>query len=162
MDNNEEILRLLNRLLEELHQADGNNKKGSTVINIYGKGSQHVDKIEKQIIYTDASSKLVKDNKETPPPDLPPSLCTDKAMVLWKKAQDAGYVDDNYQPLISRTLAALLADAIADRLGIKQRWKVFETLWNRKNMRNDYNQALSQKQSLTFQTSLKQTFSQQP
>ena len=67
MDNNEEILQLLNRLLEELHQADGNNKKGSTVINIYGKGSQHADKIEKQIIYTDACSKLVKDNKETPP-----------------------------------------------------------------------------------------------
>jgi len=158
MDNNEEILRLLNRLLEELHQADGNNKKGSTVINIYGKGSQHVDKIEKQIIYTDASSKLIKDNKETPPPDLPPSLSTDKAMVLWKKAQDAGYVDDNYQPLISRTQSAVLASTIANILSIKPKWKQFESLWNRKDMYHDYYQALNQKQSLEFQDTLKKLF----
>ena len=155
MDNNEEILRLLNRLLEELHQADGNNKKGSTVINIYGKGSQHVDKIEKQIIYTDASSKLVKDNKETPPPDLPPSLNTDEAMVIWKKAQDAGYVDNNYQPRISRTQAAILAKTMAQILEIKNKWKVFEKLWNRKGMYRDYYQALNQQQSLVFQDMLK-------
>ena len=156
MDNNEEILRLFNRLLEELHQADGNNKKGSTVINIFSKGSQHVDKIEKQIIYTDASSKLVKDNKETPPPDLPPSLSTDEAMVIWKKAQDAGYVDDNYQPLISRTQAAILANAIVRILGLRPKWKLFEILWNRRDMYHDYYQALNQKQSLEFQDKLKE------
>ena len=156
MDNNEEILRLLNRLLEELHQADGNNKKGSTVINIYGKGSQHVDKIEKQIIYTDACPKLVKDNKETPPPNLPPSLSTDEAMTLWKKAQDAGYVDENYQPLISRTQAAILANTIARILGLKPKWKLFEILWNRRDMYHDYYQALNQKQSLEFQDKLKE------
>ena len=156
MDNNEEILQLLNRLLEELHQADGNNKKGSTVINIYGKGSQHVDKIEKQIIYTDACPKLVKDNKETPPPDLPPSLSTDEAMTLWKKAQDAGYVDENYQPLISRTQAAILANTIARILGLKPKWKLFEILWNRRDMYHDYYQALNQKQSLEFQDKLKE------
>ena len=27
-------------------------------------------------------------------------LATDKAMVLWQKAQDAGYVDEHYQPLL--------------------------------------------------------------
>ena len=156
MDNNEEILQLLNRLLEELHQADGNNKKGSTVINIYGKGSQHVDKIEKQIIYTDACPKLVKDNKETPPPNLPPSLSTDEAMALWKKAQDAGYVDENYQPLISRTQAAILANTIARILGLKPKWKLFEILWNRRDMYHDYYQALNQKQSLEFQDKLKE------
>ena len=156
MDNNEEILQWLNRLLEELHQADGNNKKGSTVINIYGKGSQHVDKIEKQIIYTDACPKLVKDNKETPPPNLPPSLSTDEAMTLWKKAQDAGYVDENYQPLISRTQAAILANTIARILGLKPKWKLFEILWNRRDMYHDYYQALNQKQSLEFQDKLKE------
>ena len=152
----DELIALINRLLEELHQADGNNKKGSTVINIYGKGSQHVDKIEKQIIYTDASSKLVKDNNETPPPDLPPSLSTDEAMVIWKKAQDAGWIDDNYQPTISRTQAALLADAMAERLGIREKWKVFETLWNRTKMYKDYYQAVNQKQFLPFLNKLKQ------
>ena len=154
--SDDELIALINRLLEELHQADGNNKKGSTVINIFSKGSQHVDKIEKQIIYTDAASKLVKDNKATPP-DLPPSLSTDKAMVLWKKAQDAGYVDENYQPKISRTQAAILANAIAVQLNIKQRWKVFEKFWNRKNMRNDYYTALYQQQYSDFMDELKKS-----
>ena len=79
-------------------------------------------------------------------------------MVLWQKAQDAGYVDEHYQPLLSRTQAALLADAMAERLGIKEKWKVFESLWQRKYMRSDYNLALSQQQSDEFQDELKRLF----
>jgi hypothetical protein len=76
-------------------------------------------------------------------------------MALWKKVQQAGYVDENYQPLLSRTQSALLADAMARRLGIRNKWRVFETLWNRKNMRGDYNDALNQRQSLKFRDKLK-------
>ena len=79
-------------------------------------------------------------------------------MILWKKAQAAGWIDNNYQPLLSRTQAALLADAMAERLGIKEKWKVFEGLWNRKYMRSDYNLALTRKVSLNFQDELKQLF----
>ena len=79
-------------------------------------------------------------------------------MALWKKAQAAGWVDANYQPLISRTQAALLADAMAERLGIKEKWKTFEALWNRKYMRSDYNLALTRKGSLDFQAELKLLF----
>ena len=43
-----------------------------------------------------------------------------------KQLQAAGWVDANYQPLISRTQAALLADAMAERLGIREKWKTFE------------------------------------
>ena len=64
-------------------------------------------------------------------------------------------MDEHYQPLLSRTQAALLADATAQRLGIKEKWKVFETFWNRKYMRSDYNLALSQQQSYEFQDELK-------
>ena len=72
-----------------------------------------------------------------------------------KQPQAAGWVDANYQPLISRTQAALLADAMAERLGIRQKWKVFEGLWRRKYMRSDYNLALTRKVSLDFQNELK-------
>jgi hypothetical protein len=48
--------------------------------------------------------------------------------TLWEKVQAAGWIDDNYQPLISRTQAALLADMMAERIGIREKWKVFETL----------------------------------
>ena len=76
-------------------------------------------------------------------------------MTLWEKVQRAGYVDGNYKPLISRTQSALLADAMAERLGIREKWKVFEALWNRKNMYRDYYQALGQQKTLLFQDELK-------
>ena len=79
-------------------------------------------------------------------------------MALWEKMQRTGYVDANFQPLISRTQSALLADAMAERLGIREKWKVFEALWNRKYMRSDYNLALTRKQSLDFQDELKSVF----
>ena len=89
---------------------------------------------------------------------LPEALATDEAMSLWQKAQRAGYVDDNFQPTISRTQSALLADGMAERLGIKEKWKVFETLWGRKNMYRDYYKALSLQQSLAFQDEMKRIF----
>ena len=47
-----DVLKMVNELLEKLHQADGNNQ-GSTVINIYGKGSLHVDHVDNQYLYGD-------------------------------------------------------------------------------------------------------------
>lgn len=79
-------------------------------------------------------------------------------MLLWQKAQQAGFVDADYQPKLSRTQAALLADAMAHRLSIKEKWKVFEVLWQRKNMYRDYYEALNQKKSLEFQDKLKKLF----
>ena len=155
--NDDEIVALLNRLLEMLHQTDGNNQ-GSIVFNVYSSGSLHVDHVDTQNFYGDACPKPQKEKGNIDAPTLPPLLRTDKAMVLWQKAQDAGYVNANYQPLISRTQAALLADAIAERLGIKEKWKVFEGLWNRKYMRSDYNLALTRKGSLDFQDELKRLF----
>ena len=143
-----DVLKLLNELLEQLHRKDKDHQ-GSPVF-IYAPGSQYVDK---QI--------NIKASLPTPSPtgegehprggELPEVLRTDEAMVLWRKAQQAGYVDEHYQPLLSRTQSALLADAMAERLGIKEKWKVFESLWQRKYMRSDYNLALSQQQSYEFQ-----------
>jgi hypothetical protein len=146
-----DLLELLKN--EKMKELKNENEKGIE-INIYEKGSQHV---ETQV------------NIGNPPPpkregslkrerNLPDILATEEAMALWEKVQRAGYVDENFQPLISRTQAALLADAMAGRLGIREKWKVFEALWNRKYMRSDYNLALTQQQSLEFQDELKQTF----
>lgn len=74
---------------------------------------------------------------------------------LWEKVQEAGLVDEDGQPTISRTEAAILANELAERLGIAHKWKLFETLWHRNNMRSDYNTALEQRKSLQFQEKLK-------
>lgn len=47
------------------------------------------------------------------------------------------------------------ADMLAERLGIANKWKFFEKLWHRNNMRSDYNTALDQRKSLEFQERLK-------
>ena len=149
-----DVLKKLDELLELLHQKN-HISQGSIVFNIYGKGSQHIDN-QINIGKTHPDPPCL--GREKSAGDLPHELATDKAMALWKKAQEAGYVDENYQPLISRTQAALLADAMAERLGIKEKWKMFEGLWNRKYMRSDYNLALSRKRSLDFQDELKRLF----
>ena len=79
-------------------------------------------------------------------------------MVLWKKAQKAGWVDENFQPKISRTKAAMMAHVMATKLGIRNKWKVFETFWYRQNMYQDYYDAVNQQQSFEVEDSLKSIF----
>ena len=157
--NDEEALGLLNRLLEGLHQA-GLENFGSHINLVYvAPGAQYVNHIDTQVFGEGKPQEAVPDSpvKETPPP-LPPEISTDKAMALWQKAQRAGFVDADYQPLISRTQSAILAFEMAKRLGIRYKWKVFETLWNRRNMYRDYHDAINQYQSLNFRDSIKDLF----
>ena len=119
----------------------------------------HLDKML-ELIHEDIKKLPQEDKKkEELSATLPMALATSEAMILWKKAQDAGYVDEHYQPLLSRTEAALLADVMAEKLGIKEKWKVFEAIWSRNNMRNDYNDALNQQKTRKILEHLKKTFS---
>ena len=47
-----DVLKMVNELLEQLHQKEKDHQ-GSTVINIYGKGSLHVDHVDNQYLYGD-------------------------------------------------------------------------------------------------------------
>lgn len=96
----------------------------------------------------------------TPETDKKESVLTHARDVLassreWQQLTEAGLVDDDGQPTVSRTEAALMADMVAERLSIAQKWKLFEQLWQRNNMRGDYNKALEQKKSLDFQEKLR-------
>ena len=90
---------------------------------------------------------------------LPAKLSTDKAMLMWQRLQQAGLVDDNYQPInLSRTLSAVLADEmlmqLADEneklLGIDDKWRPYEILWGRKNMKADHYRSLNQNKACKF------------
>ena len=151
-----DVLKKVNEMLERVHRADKDHQ-GSPVF-IYAPGSQYVDKQFNFGAYPRPLPKGKGVDSAEASKSLPDVLATDEAMALWRKVQRAGYVDEHYQPLLSRTQAALLADAMAERLGIKEKWKVFEGLWHRKYMRSDYNLALTRKASLKFQDELKQLF----
>ena len=149
-----DALKVINELLEQLRRKDKDHQGSHNTIVYVASGAQYVGTIEKQYVQSapiKSQPNLLRGVGE----ELPEVLSTPEAMMLWQKAQQAGYVDDHYQPLISRTQSALLADAMAERLGIREKWKVFEALWNRKNMYKDLYYALNQKQSLVFQDKLK-------
>lgn len=150
-----EVLKMLNELLEQQHRT-GHPNNGSKIEIVYvASGAQHVEN-QINIGKTLPSPPCV--GKEKGTGELPDELATDEAMVLWRKSQQAGYVDEHYQPLLSRTQAALLADAMAERLGIKEKWKVFEALWHRRNMHKDFYLAFGQQQTSDFQDELKELF----
>jgi hypothetical protein len=68
------------------------------------------------------------------------------------------YAEFQYPDRIWKELCGQMANLVAESGGNKEKWKVFESLWNRKYMRSDYNLALSQQQSYDFQDELKWLF----
>ena len=123
--------------------------------NVYVQGS-YVDIHDNEVVNlsVDKGEVHVGDNGKTvvAEGDVPEVLADSEQ---WQMVIDAGLVDANGQPTVSRPEAALIADMLAERLGITNKWKFFEQLWHRNNMRGDYNTALDQRKTLKFQERLK-------
>ena len=160
-NNDNDLVDQINRLLEWLHQSDGQHGSHITLIKVE-RGAQYINQVGTQVFNTDKSDVSAKDHSPTlespEPPELPEPLATPEAMVLWQKAQQAELVDDNYQPLISNTQSALLANEMSKILKIRNKWKVYEKFWGRRKMYQDYYKAFNQKQSIGFQEELKKLF----
>ena len=152
-NNDEEAFGFFTRLLERLHQADFTNHDSKIEFVYVAPGAQN---IHTQNVYHNAKQDSVDSLiLSGAPPKLPEQLSTPEAMTLWQQVLAAGYVDANYLPLISRTQAAILAYEMAKRLDIKDKWKLFEAFWCRRNMYRDYYDALNQSQSIKFRDKLK-------
>lgn len=83
-------------------------------------------------------------------------LHTERATAMWEVLRSRELIDEHLQPVgLSRTEAAMLAYMMAERLGIRNKWKTFEALWNRRYMRNDFNEAMEQKKNLEWQDVIK-------
>ena len=122
--------------------------------NIYVQGS-YVDIHDNEVVNlsVDKAQVRVGDQQVLAQASEVPEVLADSEQ--WQKVMQAGLVDADGQPTVSRTEAAMIADMLADRLGIANKWKFFEQLWHRNNMRGDYNTALDQRKTLKFQERLK-------
>jgi len=122
--------------------------------NIYVQGS-YVDIHDNEVVNlsVDKAQVRVGDHQVMSQQSDVPEVLADSEQ--WQKVMQAGLVDADGQPTVSRTEAAMIADMLADRLGIANKWKFFEQLWHRNNMRGDYNTALDQRKTLKFQERLK-------
>ena len=120
---------------------------------VYVQGS-YVDVHDNEVVNLsiDKAQVNITDKTQQQEGELPQVLAESE---LWQKVKEAGLVDEHAQPTVSRTEAAIMADMLARRLGITNKWKVFERLWHRNNMRGDYNSALEQRKSLEIQERLK-------
>lgn len=130
--------------------------------NIYDYYKNEVDALEKifdyyhkTIIPQKALSELSNTpNQEQEPqtptnPILPPELSTPEAMKYWKKAQEAGLVDEHYQWLETKVLLACFAKEMSDRFDLGKgtnsdgskriNWKIFENLFGVSNLRGALN-----------------------
>lgn len=90
--------------------------------------------------------------------NLPSELTTEEACLIRDSLVEAGLIDENWQTKnLSGSESAMMAQMISDRLDIKETWRVFGRLWNKKpeTLRAFYNRSLDQKKSLTFQDRLK-------
>ena len=125
--------------------------------NIYVQGS-YVDIHDNEVVNlsVDKAQVRVGDQQVLAQASDVPEVLADSEQ--WQKVMQAGLVDADGQPTVSRTEAAMIADMLAERLGIANKWKFFEQLWHRNNMRGDYNTALDQRKSLKFQEKLKIIF----
>lgn len=82
---------------------------------------------------------------------LPPELSSERAMTLWHRLQEAGLIDEHYQPVnMPRAKMAYLASVMASSLNLRERWAPFEQLWGKQNMRSDQAKALNQQNISEF------------
>ena len=129
--------------------------------------------LQQQIMIKALMSAIHPQQQATPPPHapqkcpvLPAKLATPKAMLLWQLLQQAGMIDAYYQPVgLSRTDVALLAYKMTMRLSDENEiltsgieWKPFELLWNRKNLKADYQRAMKQDKTGEFLNTLSKLF----
>lgn len=113
--------------------------------------------------YEDHELSKIDDNRQNDDeqtPQLPPKLNTTEAMRIWKKAQEAGLVDEYYNFKLSNTQRADFAYMFSDKLNFsdKERWKHFEKFWNCANMAQDYLRFTEQKEYTSKHAKIKKLF----
>ena len=96
----DEALGFMERLLERLRQADLTNFGSHIEVVYVAPGAQHVDHIGTQVF---GETHPKPETLPSPPcverkngiGELPDELATDEAMALWRKVQQAGYVNEH-------------------------------------------------------------------
>ncbi len=83
---------------------------------------RHIDKDKTTFQKTNTTT-------ETQNKQLPDVLNTDDARKYWKKAKEAGFIDENYNFIGTKYQMAYFAELMGEKLGLKHKWKPFTELW---------------------------------
>jgi len=87
-------------------------------------------------LYIDKATVQVGDEIKTEKPEVDSSLTSPAAMKYWKRLEEQGFVGHDCQllPETSRRQAMYIADFFSDKIGLKSKWKPFESLWGISNL----------------------------
>lgn len=84
-------------------------------------------------------------------PQIPTELSNPEAKRLLNLAQEAGFLDENYQPKgLIKVQMALLAGHICDLLWGKKKWWVFEKFWNQRTLASSFGDGLGSQNQQFF------------
>lgn len=78
---------------------------------------------------------------------LPDALKTPEAQELLKKVQAAGWLDEEFRPVVNKTMTALIASRIGRKLDLTPMWKPFEEFWGVENLSKIYSAGMERKGS---------------
>lgn len=90
--------------------------------------------------------------------EIPDELCTAEARALHEKLVDADMLDKNWQPVsLSNAEKGTLAEYIAEKLNLRNKWKLFGTLWkiDSETLRTAKARGLDQDKTWKFREQLK-------
>ena len=118
--------------MSNYNYADGaihNDHHKEMTINVSGKTD--IAALMKAFMADDAEeAEVVSADDTTDNRLLPEVLCTPDAEALCNKLVGAGIVDEKWQPLaLSNAEMGTLVEYNADKLNIRNKWKLFGTLW---------------------------------
>ncbi len=108
-----------------------------TIIEQRERGNQCDSEVDDNSSYSTVPNAVVTHDADGDMPEVPACLCTEAAIEIWQRLRTAGFiVPDGYALAegVSNNQAAYIADRMAERLGIKPKWKPFQALWGIKNM----------------------------
>jgi hypothetical protein len=104
---------------------------------VYVRGN-YVDVHDNEVVNLniDKATVQVEDEVKTEKPEVDDCLTSPAAMKYWKRLEEQGFVGHDCQllPETSRRQAMYISDLFSDKLGLKAKWKPFETLWGISNL----------------------------
>ncbi len=118
--------------------------------------------IEEQNVYASKKTEIeeAKEVIEEVVSNIPSELNTEQAWKLWNIAIEKGWINKDLQlmPGITHEKAAIIAERISYKLGLKNRWRPFEKQWEISNLQSKFDRGVANENLRDFYDAAYQAF----
>lgn len=118
--------------------------------------------IEEQNVYASKKTEIeeAKEVIEDVVSNIPSELNTEQAWKLWDIAIEKGWLNKDLQlmPEMTKEQAAIIAERMGYKLGLKFRWKPFERLWDISYLQSKFDRGVANENLRDFYDAAYQAF----